>query len=225
MLLCSRPLGSKKRMIVEKRRIEDLTLLRLEGVIKLGESAEFFAQTLDRALSDEAGHVLVDFSRINYIDSTGIGELVGYLGRFRDLQRKLTRIGRTALEWSDPHAAFRGVDCADRRQPFGRKQDVVVFGDGGKGSVGRVPVVIGPVLGLGSADRTATSSVPAGEGSRLHRFPGSRLRAAATLGAAATPYARTATLTVFGAPDVAPALSVTMTSNDAFADPEPSWAK
>ncbi|MFO0616703.1 MAG: hypothetical protein U0414_29185 [Polyangiaceae bacterium] len=43
---------------------------------------------------------------------------------------------------------------------------VVVFGDGGKGSVGRVPVVIGPVLGLGSADRTATSSVPAGEGSR-----------------------------------------------------------
>jgi len=79
-------------MIVEKRRIEDLTLLRLEGVIKLGESAEFFAQTLERALSDEAGHVLVDFSRINYIDSTGIGELVGYLGRFRDLQRKLILI-------------------------------------------------------------------------------------------------------------------------------------
>ena len=76
-------------MIVEKRRIEDLTLLRLEGVIKLGESAEFFAQTLDRALAEEPGHVLVDFSRINYIDSTGIGELVGYLGRFRDFQREL----------------------------------------------------------------------------------------------------------------------------------------
>ena len=79
-------------MIVEKRRIEDLTLLRLEGVIKLGESAEFFAQTLDRALAEEAGHVLVDFSRINYIDSTGIGELVGYLGRFRDRNRKLILI-------------------------------------------------------------------------------------------------------------------------------------
>ena len=79
-------------MIVEKRRIEDLTLLRLEGVIKLGESAEFFAQTLERALAEEVGHVLVDFSRINYIDSTGIGELVGYLGRFRDLERKLILI-------------------------------------------------------------------------------------------------------------------------------------
>jgi len=79
-------------MIVEKRRIEDLTLLRLEGVIKLGESAQFFAQTLERALSEEQGHVLVDFSRINYMDSTGIGELVGYLGRFRETKRKLILI-------------------------------------------------------------------------------------------------------------------------------------
>jgi anti-sigma B factor antagonist len=79
-------------MIVEKRRIENLTLLRLEGVIKLGESAEFFARTLERALEDDAGHVLVDFSRINYMDSTGIGELVGYLGRFRDVERKLILI-------------------------------------------------------------------------------------------------------------------------------------
>jgi len=79
-------------MIVEKRRIEDLTLLRLEGVIKLGESAQFFAQTLERALSDDQGHVLIDFSRINYMDSTGIGELVGYLGRFRETKRKLILI-------------------------------------------------------------------------------------------------------------------------------------
>jgi anti-anti-sigma factor len=79
-------------MIVEKRRIEDVTLLKLEGVIKLGESAEFLAATLERALEEEEGHVLVDFSRINYIDSTGIGELVGYLGRFRDQQRKLVLV-------------------------------------------------------------------------------------------------------------------------------------
>ena len=76
-------------MIVEKRRIEDSTLLNVEGVIKLGESAQFFAQTLERALSDEEGHVVIDFSKINYIDSTGIGELVGYLGRFRNSRREL----------------------------------------------------------------------------------------------------------------------------------------
>jgi anti-sigma B factor antagonist len=79
-------------MIVEKRRIEDITLLKLEGVIKLGESAEFLAQTLARSLADDEGHVLIDFSRINYIDSTGIGELVGYLGRFQELKRKLVLV-------------------------------------------------------------------------------------------------------------------------------------
>ena len=79
-------------MIVEKRRIEDSTLLNVEGVIKLGESAQFFAQALERALEEDEGNVLVDFSRINYIDSTGIGELVGYLGRFRDRNHKLILI-------------------------------------------------------------------------------------------------------------------------------------
>ena len=79
-------------MIVEKRHLNGFTLLNLEGVIKLGESAQFFAQALERALEEDEGNVLVDFSRINYIDSTGIGELVGYLGRFRDRNRKLILI-------------------------------------------------------------------------------------------------------------------------------------
>jgi anti-sigma B factor antagonist len=80
-------------MIVEKRHLEGgYTLLNIEGVIKLGESAQFFAQTLDRTLSDDKGHVIIDFSRINFIDSTGIGELVGYLGRFRSFQRELVLV-------------------------------------------------------------------------------------------------------------------------------------
>ena len=39
--------------------------------------------------------MLVDFSKINYIDSTGIGELVGYLGQFKDRPRKLILINPT----------------------------------------------------------------------------------------------------------------------------------
>ncbi len=76
-------------MIVEKRHLPGFTVLNVEGVIKLGESAQFFAQTLERALENDQGHVIIDFSQINYIDSTGIGELVGYLGRFRDFEREL----------------------------------------------------------------------------------------------------------------------------------------
>lgn len=76
-------------MIVEKRHRDGFTLLNVEGVIKLGESAQFFAQTLERALADDRGHVIIDFSQINFIDSTGIGELVGYLGKFHSSHREL----------------------------------------------------------------------------------------------------------------------------------------
>ncbi|MCP3962079.1 MAG: STAS domain-containing protein [bacterium] len=76
-------------MFVDKSRIDGMSLIRVEGIIKLGESAEFLAENLKRTLEKDQGHVLIDLSKINYIDSTGIGELVGYLGRFSDLDRKM----------------------------------------------------------------------------------------------------------------------------------------
>ncbi len=79
-------------MIVDKRHVNGHTVLGIEGVVKLGESGRFFAETLDRILNDDAGHVIVDLARINYMDSTGIGELVGYLGRFQERKRKLVLV-------------------------------------------------------------------------------------------------------------------------------------
>jgi anti-sigma B factor antagonist len=79
-------------MIVEKRRVGDHTVLAVEGVVKLGESAQFLAQALDRVLEEGGGHVLLELERINYIDSTGIGELVGFLGRFQERKRRLVLV-------------------------------------------------------------------------------------------------------------------------------------
>lgn len=76
-------------VIIEKSRAEGMTLLRVEGIIKLGQSAQFLVETLERALERDEGHVIIDLAKINYIDSTGIGELVGYLGRFKNRDRKL----------------------------------------------------------------------------------------------------------------------------------------
>jgi anti-sigma B factor antagonist len=76
-------------MIVEKKSHGDHTVLRVEGVVRMGESAQFLAQTLEKLLDEEKGNVLVDLARINYIDSTGIGELVGYFGKFREKERRL----------------------------------------------------------------------------------------------------------------------------------------
>ena len=76
-------------MIVEKRRQGPHTILRVEGIVRMGESAQFLAQTLEKLLTEESGNVLVDLARINYIDSTGIGELVGYFGKFKEKERRL----------------------------------------------------------------------------------------------------------------------------------------
>lgn len=76
-------------MIVEKKHLDSFTILYVEGLIKLGESAEFFSSALENVLKNETTNVIIDFTKIDYIDSTGIGELVGYLGKFSNQNRKL----------------------------------------------------------------------------------------------------------------------------------------
>jgi anti-anti-sigma factor len=76
-------------VIVEKKHLENYTILYVEGLIKLGESAEFFSSALENVLKNESTNVIIDFTKIDYIDSTGIGELVGYLGKFSNQNRKL----------------------------------------------------------------------------------------------------------------------------------------
>jgi len=76
-------------VIVEKKHVDNFTILYVEGLVKLGESAEFFSSALENVLKNESTNVIVDFTKIDYIDSTGIGELVGYLGKFTTQNRKL----------------------------------------------------------------------------------------------------------------------------------------
>jgi anti-sigma B factor antagonist len=112
-------------MIVEKRRMGADTLLTVEGVIKLGESAEFFARTLERVLAEDGRHVLVDMAKINYMDSTGIGELVGYLGRFKEAKRKLILINPAervrkllhVAQLDDLFPTFDSLDAALAAEP------------------------------------------------------------------------------------------------------------
>ena len=111
-------------MIVEKRNAGGSTLLNIEGVIKLGESAEFFAEALQRTLAEDGGHVMIDFSKINYIDSTGIGELVGYLTRFRNQQRKLILINP-----SDRIRKLLGVAHVDELFPIYESVEEALAGE------------------------------------------------------------------------------------------------
>ena len=80
------------KMNIIKNRVNDVTVLDIQGVIKLGESAREFSSFLERVLNEETGPVMINFEAINYMDSTGLGELIGYLQKFEDRQRKMALV-------------------------------------------------------------------------------------------------------------------------------------
>lgn len=79
-------------MKIVRKRDGEVTLLDIQGVIKLGESAREFSNYLEGVLNDDTGPVVINFEGINYMDSTGLGELVGYLQKFEDRQRKMVLV-------------------------------------------------------------------------------------------------------------------------------------
>jgi len=76
-------------MEILQRREGNVVILDIYGAISLGESKEKFVRVMDELLSQQDVNVLVNFSGINYVDSTGIGELVGYLNKFVESNRQL----------------------------------------------------------------------------------------------------------------------------------------
>jgi len=74
---------------IVKSQAGDVTRIDVQGVIKLGESAQQFSEYLEKVLNDDTGPVLVNFEGIDYLDSTGLGELIGYLQKFEDRDRKM----------------------------------------------------------------------------------------------------------------------------------------
>jgi anti-anti-sigma factor len=76
-------------MEIEKSEIDGVTIVAVEGVINFGESARQFSSFLQELLDAGAQAVLVDMSGIDNVDSTGLGELVGYLQRFEKEDRRL----------------------------------------------------------------------------------------------------------------------------------------
>lgn len=67
----------------------DHTILRLEGSLKVGETARALSERCERIASERRGALVLDLSLLEYMDSTGVGVLVGALKRFQDLDRPI----------------------------------------------------------------------------------------------------------------------------------------
>jgi len=77
-------------MKIVRRVLESVVILEITGDIRLGESAQTFSQELKSLLEEpNVLGVILNMENINYMDSTGLGELVGYLSRFKDEGKRL----------------------------------------------------------------------------------------------------------------------------------------
>jgi len=109
-------------MRLQSENIDGVTVVTIHGVIQLGDSAKELAKVLEGLLSEGGEAVLLDMEGIDYLDSTGLGELVGYLQRFADAGRrlallnphtrvvnllKLTRLDEVFTIFSDREEALR----------------------------------------------------------------------------------------------------------------------
>jgi anti-sigma B factor antagonist len=54
---------------------ENLAVIAVEGKLVLGAALNSLREKLDKSLQTSAQHIVIDLSRVSYIDSAGIGAL------------------------------------------------------------------------------------------------------------------------------------------------------
>ncbi len=65
------------------------TILRVEGNLKVGETADAFRDRIQGILAKGGGALIIDLEALEYVDSTGVGVLVGALKSFQAANRQI----------------------------------------------------------------------------------------------------------------------------------------
>lgn len=80
--------------------VNGVTVLACSGQITLGQPSTLFRNTLRELLQQGARHLVLDLDGVTYLDSTGIGELVGAYTSAHNAQAllKLCAVPRKVLE-------------------------------------------------------------------------------------------------------------------------------
>jgi anti-anti-sigma factor len=117
-------------MLVEFEYREDVCLLRLQGRFATGQDSVYLRTKTEEIKSSGYSKVLADFSQVSYIDSTGIGFLIGIYtsiikntnGRFvlTNLNRRvrdvleLTRLANVIPIYADEKAGFLALSTGEK---------------------------------------------------------------------------------------------------------------
>lgn len=82
-------------MNIRQTTVGNTAVLWVQGVIKIRESGKELSERLKHILETGKESVLVELSEVDEVDSTGLGELVGYLQLFSKQGRGLAVVKPT----------------------------------------------------------------------------------------------------------------------------------
>src|ERR1700682_3553934 len=118
-------------MLVEFEHHGDVCVLRMHGRFATGQDSAYLRTRADEVKCSGSSKVLADFSQVSYIDSTGIGFLIGIYtsvmknpnGRFvlANLNRRvrevleLTRLANVIPIYPDVKSAFEAFSVDEKR--------------------------------------------------------------------------------------------------------------
>jgi anti-sigma B factor antagonist len=72
-------------LTIAERRVGDITILELKGQLVLYEGEVEFRKNIDALVADSRVKIVVDLHDVDYIDSAGVGSLVG---KYLSVRRK-----------------------------------------------------------------------------------------------------------------------------------------
>jgi anti-sigma B factor antagonist len=61
---------------IQERRIGDVTVLDMDGNIRIGESNVALKKAIGRLVDEGRNQIVLNLARVPYIDSSGLGELI-----------------------------------------------------------------------------------------------------------------------------------------------------
>lgn len=79
-------------MFVEDDEHQGAIVLRVGGMVKVGETVRELESSLDRIATERTGSLILDLTDLEYMDSTTLGILVGALHRFKAENRNLVLV-------------------------------------------------------------------------------------------------------------------------------------
>ncbi len=82
-------------LIIHPRQVDHVTILDVAGRITLGEELDTLRNSIRSLLAEGKKKIILNLARVDYIDSSGVGELVGCFTTVRNQEGELKLLNLT----------------------------------------------------------------------------------------------------------------------------------